>query len=41
MLRGLIGSIYVKDHFTLLQDKYAQGLDWQNLCIGPLYIATG
>ena len=40
MLRGLIGRIYVKDHFTLLQDKYAQWLDWQNLCMGPLDIDT-
>ena len=73
--RGLIGRIYVVDHYTLLHTKYIisgphgfreedffkfffsiislwelmtpghgqfgpQGLDWQDLCRGPLHIAT-
>ena len=68
--RGLIGSIYVGDHYTLLHTKHVscgphgfrevflsfshyksmganggvasldQGLDWQDLCRGPLNIAT-
>ena len=72
--RGLIGRIYVGDHYTLLHTPYIscgpngfreedylsflhyksmgandpwvhgqfghQGLDWQELCSGPLHIAT-